>query len=497
MSDIRKYINIIDQYSSGIDPNDHPNSVDNSGLTRYVSLIESAMRVDESFKDAQAKFSDISGDEDEVKEYIENFKQLAKKNVIKGQDKDIGKWIKAGWDEFKIFVDDSSKVITKRQQTKKVKSDSITVYDDDDKMVVIPLSEKASCYYGKNTQWCTAATTSDNYFTSYFGTQGVTLFYIFLKDKSEKLAVARYPDGGNFEAFDSQDNSLSIKGVEGYTGISTKMINQWYNENAPHIERARKKYSPSGKAVEIENKFKNGEYSEKEAIKELNELIDYVEDNSYSSDYDITVTGYDGTDFLVDIEFILNEAEEHIKYFNGDEVIETFSSIDDYDLILHELDVEMLNHLTSYIMKNHLEEIKELLDEDDITRNDIESNIDIILNDIEGLDDVKDACNMAFRDAETSGIEKEIMDNIMSYVREQCEGFHLKLNKPLFELIDGDNSSVPIMTSQIGDFMNSVVDFELEDYDYDIYGDGFDDGYFPTALKEHLIDVIGKPDSEE
>ena len=148
-------------------------------------------------------------------------------------------------------------------------------------------------------------------------------------------------------------------------------------------------------------------------------------------------------------------------------------------------------------MDNHLEEVKDLLDDDDITRNDIERYMDSILHEIEGLDDVKDACDRAYRDAETSGIEKDIMENIMSYVREQCEELHLNLNKSLFDLIDGDNHSVPIITGRIGDFMNSVDDLELEDYDHDIIGDGFDYEYFPTALKEHLSEVIGKPDSEE
>ena len=33
--------------------------------------------------------------------------------------------------------------------------------------ILIPLTEEASCYFGMNTEWCTAATNSHNYFNSY------------------------------------------------------------------------------------------------------------------------------------------------------------------------------------------------------------------------------------------------------------------------------------------------------------------------------------------
>ena len=49
------------------------------------NVIESIILV-ESFKDAQIKFSTIASSE-EVKQYIDKFKELSKKNIIKGQDK--------------------------------------------------------------------------------------------------------------------------------------------------------------------------------------------------------------------------------------------------------------------------------------------------------------------------------------------------------------------------------------------------------------------------
>ena len=58
--------------------------------------------------------------------YIDKFKELSKRNIIKGQDKDIGTWIKGDWDSFKKFVDSNS--VTNRQSKVEQKKD--IVYKD-------------------------------------------------------------------------------------------------------------------------------------------------------------------------------------------------------------------------------------------------------------------------------------------------------------------------------------------------------------------------------
>lgn len=48
----------------------------------------------------------------------------------------------------------------KEKETKKV-------YEDERWLVVIPLTHRSACYYGKNTQWCTASNDDDSHFKSY------------------------------------------------------------------------------------------------------------------------------------------------------------------------------------------------------------------------------------------------------------------------------------------------------------------------------------------
>lgn len=46
-------------------------------------------------------------------------------------------------------------------------TDAEKLYDDDDVLVIHPLTKKGAIYYGQGTQWCTAATRSDNLFERY------------------------------------------------------------------------------------------------------------------------------------------------------------------------------------------------------------------------------------------------------------------------------------------------------------------------------------------
>mgnify|MGYP004710286665 CR=1 FL=1 len=55
----------------------------------------------------------------------------------------------------------------KREEKAKIYSETIVLYDKNDYLVVIPKTEEASCFWGRNTEWCTASTQSTNYFNTY------------------------------------------------------------------------------------------------------------------------------------------------------------------------------------------------------------------------------------------------------------------------------------------------------------------------------------------
>ena len=56
---------------------------------------------------------------------------------------------------------------SKSDEVRRIKKDVKKVYEDENWLILIPLTKEAAIYYGKNTKWCTAATTYDNMFDYY------------------------------------------------------------------------------------------------------------------------------------------------------------------------------------------------------------------------------------------------------------------------------------------------------------------------------------------
>lgn len=69
-----------------------------------------------------------------------------------------------------------------------------------------PHSEGASCKLGRGTEWCTAATKSENMFNKYIN-DGVKLYYIHTRHDG-KFAVAVHPATLRYEYFDENDHSM-------------------------------------------------------------------------------------------------------------------------------------------------------------------------------------------------------------------------------------------------------------------------------------------------
>ena len=195
----------------------------------------------ESYKDAVEKFSQEE-DKETVNQYLDSFKQLAKKGIVTGQEKDIGYWIKQGWPDFKEFVDNKSQEKTQSQAKKSKKKDAIIVHDDEEKMAVIPLTKDSSCFYGKGTEWCTSATKSKNHFENYFYLENIVLVYIFIKKTGSKFAAAIHIDGDEVDDisfFNENDKSISIHEFAKVTGINFEQLEQFYEEHKNSIVKAK------------------------------------------------------------------------------------------------------------------------------------------------------------------------------------------------------------------------------------------------------------------
>lgn len=104
-------------------------------------------------------------DLDKVKEYLSYFVKF--NNKI--EQKDISKVSSVSelYDIVRPFIEDPEQATSNQDAIRKIKAGADKVYEDDRWLVIVPNTEEAACYYGKGTQWCTAATESDNRFDWY------------------------------------------------------------------------------------------------------------------------------------------------------------------------------------------------------------------------------------------------------------------------------------------------------------------------------------------
>ncbi len=94
------------------------------------------------------------------KDNLIKFELLKKKKLIKPEHADIGK--------FKNLEDleNAMEQYELPQEENTDKGDSSIIEDNDQFKVIIPHDQKAACYYGQGTRWCTAAK-SNNQFNTY------------------------------------------------------------------------------------------------------------------------------------------------------------------------------------------------------------------------------------------------------------------------------------------------------------------------------------------
>lgn len=63
-------------------------------------LFES-LRLDEGYKEVSNKFTNEVGNSDEVKKFIDMYRELSNKNRLSGKEKDINFWGKGSFSDFK------------------------------------------------------------------------------------------------------------------------------------------------------------------------------------------------------------------------------------------------------------------------------------------------------------------------------------------------------------------------------------------------------------
>ena len=192
----------------------------------------------EGYRETVAAFSQAA-DLQLVKRTVEQYRDLVNRNQVQGQQRNIDWWRSQGWSKFLAFVNDRYSQPSKRQlKTKRAVGHSITLHEDDQWLVVIPLDHAASCFHGRGSEWCTARPTS-HYFDDYFLDRDVVLIYCINKTSGLRWAIASHKDTDEIEIFDQQDETIDAEQFHTATGLSAEQLVADIPHNNAAIQQAK------------------------------------------------------------------------------------------------------------------------------------------------------------------------------------------------------------------------------------------------------------------
>lgn len=122
-----------------------------------------------------------------------------------------------------IDADNNSQTIatSKSDEIRQIKSNVKKLYEDSNWLILIPLTREAAIYYGKNTQWCTAAERSSNYY-DYYTKQGP--LYINIDKKQNRKYQFHFESGQFMNEFDEEiENPIATT-----IGMSPQIVKRVY-----------------------------------------------------------------------------------------------------------------------------------------------------------------------------------------------------------------------------------------------------------------------------
>jgi len=195
----------------------------------------------EGYKEALADFS-AKSNPSLAKELIDKYKDLVNKNQVQGDERNIDFWRKKGFEEFRSFVTVKAAQPTKTQiKKKKVVGKSINLIENNTWLIIIPLDKQASCFHGKESNWCTTKI-KGNYFEEYFENGQILLIYCLQKLTGKMWAIAAHKKLNKVELFDKQDKRVSVKRFIEETGLDPiELKDKAFLEHGPTIQRAMDK----------------------------------------------------------------------------------------------------------------------------------------------------------------------------------------------------------------------------------------------------------------
>ena len=165
---------------------------------------------------------------------LEKYADNVERGLIPKEQGDIYKL--KSFADVKKLNDAAEEVITKSKEKEMAKAGAEVVLDGENFFLVRPMTEEASCLFGRNTRWCISATKSRNYFNQYVG-EGKAFY--FLRNENlpndhiyKKIAFVVDNDSMEsmepYEIYDAEDNSIDMDEV--ISAIQENIFGERYDE---------------------------------------------------------------------------------------------------------------------------------------------------------------------------------------------------------------------------------------------------------------------------
>jgi len=222
----------------------------------------------ESFPIAKKTFMsqmpDYLGDDKStiVDAYLRMYRDITKKNKIPPEHaKDIVGWTKAGWQEFQDHIDSWNNAPSKSELKKAstpAEGESINIHEDKNWLIVIPLTQNASCFHGRESNWCTTKR-NQTHFSDYFLNNKVTLIYLLHKQDGSMYAIAYNNIDGESELFDKNDDEVMPDEFEQWTGFDPDKLIKLAQKHDDTIDTGRETHKNTDPVYLVKNAIEAGE----------------------------------------------------------------------------------------------------------------------------------------------------------------------------------------------------------------------------------------------
>lgn len=159
---------------------------------------------------------------------------------------------------FKDAMDNGEEMATsKSDEVRKFKKDVKKLYEDSNWLILIPLTKEAAIYYGKNTEWCTAATKFHNMF-DYYNSRGP--IYINIDKRNNRKYQFQFETS---QFMDENDHQLKSP-IADTIGMDVNIIKQAYpngiltlTETTDYCALGNRMYAMDKDIIQVDD---NGEY---------------------------------------------------------------------------------------------------------------------------------------------------------------------------------------------------------------------------------------------